>query len=98
MRIGQGLAASGELGARPMERALYTLDVFAQFCRASGLQDGAIDITVVLTHNPSFRLKPMPRWLGRLAYAEFRKINEAARAEVLHERKAAPLAERHEFF
>ena len=43
VRIGQGLAASGELGARPMERALYTLDVFAQFCRASGLQDGAID-------------------------------------------------------
>ena len=43
VRIGQGLAASGELGARPMERALYTLDVFAQFCRASGLQGGAID-------------------------------------------------------
>ena len=35
------------------------------------LQDGATDITVVLTHNHRFRLKPLPRWLGRFAYPEF---------------------------
>jgi predicted patatin/cPLA2 family phospholipase len=35
------------------------------------LQDGATDITVVLTHNPRFRLKRMPQWLGRLAYPDF---------------------------
>ncbi len=41
------------------------------------LDDGATDITVVLTHKSSFRLKPMPRWLGRLAYPEFPKVAEA---------------------
>jgi len=35
------------------------------------IQDGATDITVVLTHNPAFRLKPVPRWMGKLAYPEF---------------------------
>lgn len=35
------------------------------------IEDGATDITVVLTHNPDFRLKPMPRWLGKLAYPDF---------------------------
>ena len=35
------------------------------------IQDGATDITVVLTHNPDFRLKPIPRWMGRLAYPEW---------------------------
>ena len=40
------------------------------------LDDGATDITVVLTHKPSFQLKPMPRWMGRLAYPEFPKVAE----------------------
>jgi predicted patatin/cPLA2 family phospholipase len=35
------------------------------------IQDGATDITVVLTHNPAFRLKPIPRWMGKLAYPEW---------------------------
>ena len=35
------------------------------------IEDGATDITVVLTHNPDFRLKPIPHWWGRLAYPEF---------------------------
>src|ERR1700730_18394822 len=43
VRIGQGLAASGKLGQEPMERALATLDVFAQFANASGLGDDAVD-------------------------------------------------------
>jgi exopolyphosphatase / guanosine-5'-triphosphate,3'-diphosphate pyrophosphatase len=43
VRIGQGLAATGKLGAEPMERALAALDVFAQFAKASGLDHDAID-------------------------------------------------------
>lgn len=35
------------------------------------IADGATDITVVLTHDPAFRLKPIPPWLGKLAYPEF---------------------------
>jgi exopolyphosphatase/guanosine-5'-triphosphate,3'-diphosphate pyrophosphatase len=43
VRIGEGLMATGKLGEEPMERALATLDVFAHFCRASGLGEGAVD-------------------------------------------------------
>src|SRR2546423_1757197 len=43
VRIGEGLAASGRLGAAPVERALATMDVFAHFCAASGLEAPAID-------------------------------------------------------
>jgi predicted patatin/cPLA2 family phospholipase len=35
------------------------------------LQDGATEITLVLPHKSNFRLKPTPRWLGKLAYPEF---------------------------
>jgi predicted patatin/cPLA2 family phospholipase len=38
------------------------------------IQDGATDITVVMTHNPAFRLKPVPRWMGKLAYPEFPEV------------------------
>jgi predicted patatin/cPLA2 family phospholipase len=41
------------------------------------LQDGATDITVVLTHKTDFRLKPIPRWLGRFAYPEFPAVARA---------------------
>ena len=41
------------------------------------LQDGATDITVVLTHNHRFRLKPLPHWLGRFAYPTFPKVARA---------------------
>jgi exopolyphosphatase/guanosine-5'-triphosphate,3'-diphosphate pyrophosphatase len=43
VRIGEGLAATGRLGERPMERALATLDVFAHFCHAADLHDDAVD-------------------------------------------------------
>jgi exopolyphosphatase / guanosine-5'-triphosphate,3'-diphosphate pyrophosphatase len=43
VRIGEGLMATGRLGEEPMERALATLDVFAHFCRASGLGADAVD-------------------------------------------------------
>ena len=38
------------------------------------IQDGATEITVVLTHNPAFRLKPIPRWMGWLAYPDFPEV------------------------
>ncbi len=43
VRIGEGMAATGELGADPMARALDTLDVFAHFIRASGLGQDQVD-------------------------------------------------------
>jgi exopolyphosphatase / guanosine-5'-triphosphate,3'-diphosphate pyrophosphatase len=39
VRVGQGLDASGALQAEPMERALETIEMFAHFCRATGLTD-----------------------------------------------------------
>ena len=41
------------------------------------LQDGATDLTVVLTHKPDLRLKPKPRWIGKLAYPEFPAVAQA---------------------
>src|SRR3954454_21898872 len=43
VRIGEGLVASGELGRKPMARAMATLDVCAQFAHASGLEPQSID-------------------------------------------------------
>jgi exopolyphosphatase/guanosine-5'-triphosphate,3'-diphosphate pyrophosphatase len=43
VRIGEGLAASGKLGREPMARAMATLEVFAQFSKASGLAPAAVD-------------------------------------------------------
>jgi exopolyphosphatase/guanosine-5'-triphosphate,3'-diphosphate pyrophosphatase len=39
VRIGQGLDAAGELQPQPMERALETIELFAHFCRATGIDD-----------------------------------------------------------
>ena len=38
MRVGEGLEATGELGEKPMERALETLELYAHFCRATGIE------------------------------------------------------------
>jgi exopolyphosphatase/guanosine-5'-triphosphate,3'-diphosphate pyrophosphatase len=43
VRIGEGLMASGRLAEEPIARALATLDVFAHFCHASGLEAGQVD-------------------------------------------------------
>ncbi len=43
VRIGEGLAGSGELAPEPIARALATLDVFAHFAKASGLERESID-------------------------------------------------------
>jgi exopolyphosphatase / guanosine-5'-triphosphate,3'-diphosphate pyrophosphatase len=39
VRISEGLDATGELSAEPMERALQTLEMYAHFCRATGVSD-----------------------------------------------------------
>jgi len=39
VRIGEGLAASGELSEEPMRRGLAAADVFAHFCRATGIDE-----------------------------------------------------------
>jgi exopolyphosphatase/guanosine-5'-triphosphate,3'-diphosphate pyrophosphatase len=39
VRIGEGLDASGALGAEPMQRALETLELYAHFCRATGVEE-----------------------------------------------------------
>ncbi len=38
VRIGEGLEATGELQPEPMERALRAIDLYAHFCRATGIQ------------------------------------------------------------
>lgn len=45
------------------------------------IQDGATDITVVLTHNPGFRLKAVPRWMGKLAYPQFPMVSKVWTAQ-----------------
>jgi exopolyphosphatase/guanosine-5'-triphosphate,3'-diphosphate pyrophosphatase len=37
VRVGEGLDATGELGEAPMERALETLELYAHFCKATGI-------------------------------------------------------------
>src|SRR5687767_4994780 len=39
VRIGAGLDSSGALQPEPMERALETVELFAHFCRATGIAD-----------------------------------------------------------
>ena len=43
VRIGQGMARTGRLGQKPMQRALSTLDVFAHFAAASELGPESLD-------------------------------------------------------
>src|SRR4051812_40729519 len=43
VRIGEGLAATGELGEAGMARAQATMEVFAHFCAASGLEANEVD-------------------------------------------------------
>jgi exopolyphosphatase/guanosine-5'-triphosphate,3'-diphosphate pyrophosphatase len=37
VRVGEGLDATAELGEAPMERALETLELYAHFCKATGI-------------------------------------------------------------
>jgi exopolyphosphatase/guanosine-5'-triphosphate,3'-diphosphate pyrophosphatase len=39
VRLGEGLDASGALQPQPMERALETIDMYAHFCRATGIDE-----------------------------------------------------------
>ena len=59
---GQPYADGGVSDPIPIERAI---------------RDGATDITVVLTHNHRFQLKPIWHWLGRVAYPNFPAVAHA---------------------
>ena len=39
VRVGEGLEATGELQPEPMERALETLELYAHFCSATGIEE-----------------------------------------------------------
>src|SRR6478752_10029397 len=39
VRVGEGLEGSGELQPEPMERALETLELYAHFCSATGIEE-----------------------------------------------------------
>jgi exopolyphosphatase/guanosine-5'-triphosphate,3'-diphosphate pyrophosphatase len=39
VRIGEGLASTGELGPEPVRRGLAAVDVFAHFCAATGIDE-----------------------------------------------------------
>src|SRR4051812_36433187 len=39
VRVGEGLEATGELQPEPMERALETLELYAHFCAATGIEE-----------------------------------------------------------
>jgi exopolyphosphatase/guanosine-5'-triphosphate,3'-diphosphate pyrophosphatase len=39
VRIGEGLEETGKLAKEPMERALETVDLYAHFCRATGIDN-----------------------------------------------------------
>jgi exopolyphosphatase / guanosine-5'-triphosphate,3'-diphosphate pyrophosphatase len=59
VRIGEGLAATGELGERGMARAQATMEVFAHFCQASGLDPAEVDAVATsairdATNSPQF--------------------------------------------
>ncbi len=47
VRVGEGLDATGELGRKPMQRALEAAEVFAHFCAATGIDE--VDIRPVAT-------------------------------------------------
>lgn len=59
---GQPYADGGVADAIPIQHAI---------------DEGATDITVVLTHGPEYRMRPTPRWICRLAYPWFPKAAEA---------------------
>jgi exopolyphosphatase/guanosine-5'-triphosphate,3'-diphosphate pyrophosphatase len=44
VRIGEGLGKSGELGRKPIERALAAVEVFAHFCAATGIATDDVDV------------------------------------------------------
>jgi exopolyphosphatase/guanosine-5'-triphosphate,3'-diphosphate pyrophosphatase len=68
VRIGEGLAATGSLGEAPIARALATLDVFAHFCRAAGLDGDQVDAVATSAirdaKNSELVLRPAQETIG----------------------------------
>jgi len=80
VRIGEGLAASGRLGEKPIERALATLDVFAHFCRAAGLEGGSIDAVATSAIRDAGNAAEFLERAGRLTGLPIRVLSREAEA------------------
>ena len=83
VRIGEGLMASGRLGDGPIERALATLDVFAHFCRASGLGRESVDAVATSAirdaeNGEQFLGRALSGWVGRFACSAARRRHATA--------------------
>jgi len=61
VRIGEGMGAVHELGKAPMTRALNTLDVFAHFAHASGLDADAVDAVATSAIRGRHQRRRVPR-------------------------------------
>ena len=77
VRISEGLAATGELGEEPIERALATLDVFDHFCRAAGLEREALDAVATSAIRDATNRLAVTMLGGEVGgYSEYLKIPE----------------------
>ena len=78
VRIGEGLAATHELGESGMARAQATMEVFAHFCQASGL--GPRDIDAVAT-SAIRDATNSPAFLERAEHASGLRVRVLSREE-----------------
>jgi predicted patatin/cPLA2 family phospholipase len=54
------------------------------------LEEGAKDITVILTHGSAYRMEPVPRFVARLAYPKYPRAAEAwAQRHIRYQRSLA---------
>ncbi len=65
VRIGEGLEEAGVLGPEPMERALETVELYAHFCRATGIEDVRAVATSAIRDAHQPRRVPAPRGARR---------------------------------
>ena len=61
VRVGEGQAEGGPLRPEPMERALETIELFAHFCRATGIDDVRALATSAIREASNRRGVPAPR-------------------------------------
>lgn len=81
VRIGEGLAATGELGERGMARAQATMEVFAHFCSASGLDADEIDAVATSAIRDASN---SPEFLVRAQEASGLQVRVLSREEEAH--------------
>jgi exopolyphosphatase / guanosine-5'-triphosphate,3'-diphosphate pyrophosphatase len=78
VRIGEGLAATGELGEGGMARAQATMEVFAHFCAASGLGPDEIDAVATSAIRDASN---SPEFLARAEEASGLRVRVLSREE-----------------